>query len=205
MSRDLPRSAAGALPLLDVHFQDPSAPQRLAAAIAEQFRTQAQPGRHFPVFFLVGATSSTGDSLGPFTGWFLKRKGFRGEHVGDLENPVHATNLRERLSEAWTRALRRERLPYIIAVDAAVGRPGRITLNRGPLTPGAAMGKVLPQVGHVHIMGGMANFPFMIWFADLDQTVGMAEVIADGLMAFWAAYESGELFRSPSAVRTGLA
>ena len=86
-----------------------------------------------------------------------------------------------------------------------MGRPGRITLNRGPLTPGAAMGKVLPQVGHVHIMGGMANFPFMIWFADLDQTVGMAEVIADGLMAFWAAYESGELFRSPSAVRTGLA
>ena len=59
------------------------------------------------------------------------------------------------------------------------------------------MGKALPQVGHLHIMGGMANFPFMIWFADLDQTVGMAEVIADGLLAFWAAYESGELFRQP--------
>jgi len=201
----MPRPAAGGLPLLDVHFEDPTAPARLAAAIANQFRALAQPERHMPVFFLVGATSSTGDSLGPFTGWFLKRKGFGGEHVGDLENPVHATNLRERLSEAWSRALRRERLPYIIAVDAAVGRPGRITLNRGPLKPGAAMGKALPQVGHLHILGGMANFPFMIWFADLDKTVGMAEVIADGLLAFWQAYESGDLFHRPSAARTGLA
>lgn len=205
MSRDFPGPAAGGLPLLDMHFEDPRAPERLAGGIAAQFRALAQPERYFPVFFLVGATSSTGDALGPFTGWFLKRKGFRGEHVGDLEDPVHAANLRERLSEAWTRALRRERLPYIIAVDAAVGRPGRLTLNRGPLKPGAAMGKVLPQVGHLHIMGGMANFPFMIWFADLDQTVGMAEVIADGILAFWAAYESGALFRSPSAARTGLA
>jgi putative sporulation protein YyaC len=205
VSRDLPRPAAGVPPLLDVHFEDPTAPERLAAAIARQFRALPHPERHLPVFFLVGATSSTGDSLGPFTGWFLRRKGFRGEHVGDLADPVHATNLRERLAEARARALRRERLPYIIAVDAAVGRPGRITVNRGPLRPGAAMGKALPQVGHLHIMGGMANFPFMIWFTDLDQTVGMAEVIADGLLAFWAAYESGELFGRPSVARTGLA
>jgi len=200
VSRDGARS-----PVVDVHFQDPTAVRQLARALGDQFRAHAQAERYFPVFFLVGATSSTGDSLGPFTGWFLKRKGFTGEYVGDLENPVHATNLRGRLSEARARALRREKLPYLIAVDAAVGRPGRLTLTPGPLRPGAAMGKNLPQVGQVHIMGGMANFPFMIWFAGLDQTVGMAEVIADGLMAFWADYESGRLFGRRQMLQTGLA
>ncbi len=205
MTCDVPGTAAGGPPLLDVHFEEPAAPHRLASALARQFRALPQPERHLPVFFLVGATSSTGDALGPFIGWFLKRKGFRGEHVGDLADPVHAANLRERLGEAQSRALRRERLPFIIAVDAAVGRPGHITLNRGPLRPGAAMGKALPAVGHLHIMGGVANFPFMIWFTDLDRTVGMAEVIADGLLAFWEAFESGSLFHETPAARRGLA
>ncbi|MBP2017362.1 putative sporulation protein YyaC [Symbiobacterium terraclitae] len=189
-------------PVLDVHFREPTAAKQLATALGLQFRSLLQPERYLPVFFLVGATSSTGDSLGPFIGWFLKRKGFTGEYVGDLENPVHATNLRGRLFEAWAGALRREKLPYLIAVDAAVGRPGRITLNRGPLRPGAAMGKSLPRVGQMHIMGGTANFPFMIWFAGLDQTVGMAEVIADGLLAFWDDYESGRLFAHRRTAQT---
>lgn len=201
MSRDLARPAAAPPPVADVHFQDPAAAHELAAALCAQFRAQPRSEKYLPIFFLVGAPSSTGDSLGPFIGWFLKRKGFTGEYVGDLEDPVHATNLRERLSEAWERALQRKRLPYLIAVDAAVGRPGRITVNRGPLQPGAGMGKALPQVGQLHVMGGMANFPFMIWFAGLDQTVGMAEVIADGLLDFWAEYESGRLFMPRTAVR----
>jgi len=204
LSRELISPAPTAAPVVDVHFQDPTAAGKLAAALAAQFRSQPQPERHLPIYFLVGATSSTGDSLGPFIGWFLKRKGFTGEHLGDLEDPVHATNLRERLSEAWDRAIVRDKLPYLIAVDAAVGRQGRITLNRGPLRPGAAMGKALPQVGQLHIMGGTANFPFMIWFAGLDQTVGMAEVIADGLLEFWRGYESGRLFRPRPVARTGL-
>lgn len=205
MTRDPARRAAPAPPAADIHFQEPDAARQLAAALCAEFRAQSRSEKHLPVFFLVGAPSSTGDSLGPFIGWFLKRKGFTGEYVGDLQSPVHATNMRERLSEAWERALRLDRQPFLIAVDAAVGRPGRITVNRGPLQPGAGMGKALPQVGQVHIMGGTANFPFMIWFAGLDQTVGMAEVIADGLLGFWAEYEAGRLFMARTAARSGLA
>jgi putative sporulation protein YyaC len=175
--------------LEDVHYNDADAGRRLAAALRKQFLADGKGERYLPVFFMVGATSSTGDALGPFIGWFLKRKGFGGEYVGDLNEPVHATNIKEKLSEAWMRAMRKNKYPYIIAVDAAVGRPGRITVNRGPLKPGAGMGKSLPQVGSIHVMGGTASFPFLIWFTGLDQTVGMAEVIADGIIEFHRQWE----------------
>lgn len=173
--------------LADVHFQDTGAARGLAAAMMEQYRQDQRVGSpSMPVFFLVGANSSTGDALGPFVGWFLQRKGFTGLYKGDLTDPVHATNLKEKLSEVWYQAMKLGRQPYIIAVDAAVGRAGRVTVNRGALKPGAGMGKTLPPVGNVHVMGGTAAFPFGIWFAALDQTVGMAETIADGIMQFWA-------------------
>jgi len=184
LSFDLASNDVTSTLLADVHYQDAEAPNALANALREQYRLDHKGDKYVPVFFMVGATSSTGDALGPFIGWFLKRKGFKGEFLGDLNDPVHATNIREKLNEAWMRAMKRNKFPYIIAVDAAVGRPGRITVNRGPLKPGAGMGKTLPQVGSIHIMGGTAHFPFMIWFAGLDQTVAMAEVIADGIISF---------------------
>lgn len=205
MSHDLACPELSPAMLADIHYQDSGASHRLTAALVDQFRAEGKSERYFPIFFMVGATSSTGDSLGPFIGWFLNRKGFTGEYIGDLNEPVHATNIREKVNETWQRAMKRSKFPYVIAVDAAVGRPGRITLNRGPLKPGAGMGKSLPQVGSVHIMGGTAHFPFMIWFAGLDQTVAMAEVIADGLHGFWKEYESGRLFLPPRVSRPGLA
>lgn len=179
-------SAALAGVVADVHYQDPGAAGVLARALLEQYHQERRGENHLPVFFLVGANSSTGDALGPFVGWFLRRKGFTGVYRGDLNDPVHATNLKERLHEVYQEAGRLGAFPYIIAVDAAVGRAGRVTLNRGPLRPGAAMGKNLPAVGNLHIMGGTASFPFGIWFAGLDQTVGMAEMIADAILTFWA-------------------
>lgn len=193
MSYELASPDTSSTLLADVHYQDRSAAQALAAALREQFLLDQKGDKYLPLFFMVGATSSTGDALGPFIGWFLKRKGFSGEYLGDLNEPVHATNIKEKLQEAWLRAMKRNKFPYIIAVDAAVGRPGRITVNRGPLKPGAGMGKTLPQVGSIHIMGGTAHFPFMIWFTGLDQTVAMAEVIADGLIQFYGEWESGLL------------
>jgi putative sporulation protein YyaC len=195
LSYDLASPDTTSTLLADVHYQDTAAPKALSHAIRDQFLLDQKSDKYLPMFFMVGATSSTGDALGPFIGWFLKRKGFTGEYLGDLNEPVHATNIKEKLNEAWMRAMKRNKFPYIIAVDAAVGRPGRITVNRGPLKPGAGMGKTLPQVGSLHIMGGTAHFPFMIWFTGLDQTVAMAEVIADGLMHFHNEWESGAFAR----------
>lgn len=205
MSFDLASSDVQPTLLADIHYQDAGASRALAAALREQFKAEMKGDKYLPVFFMVGATSSTGDALGPFIGWFLKRKGFTGEYLGDLNEPVHATNIREKVNEVWMRAMKQNKFPYIIAVDAAVGRPGRITVNRGPLKPGAGMGKNLPQVGSIHIMGGTAHFPFMIWFTGLDQTVAMAEVVADGLLHFYRDWESGRLLEADPTTATGSA
>lgn len=175
--------------LSDSHYHDKDVSKAIATSLFDQWKLEARSDKYIPVFVNVGATSSTGDALGPFVGWFLKRKGFTGEYLGDLDEPVHATNLKEKTNEAWLRAMKLDKFPYIIAIDAAVGRPGRIVVNQGPLKPGAGMGKSLPQVGSVHIMGGTAHFPFMMWFSGLDQTVGMAEVIADGLIGFHSRWQ----------------
>lgn len=180
-----PARLATSTVLADVHYQDATAPITLGRTLLEQYRTDGASSRHIPIFLMVGATSSTGDALGPFVGWFLKRKHFPGAVLGDLEGPVHATNIEEKLVDIRRLGQQHGRIPYVIAVDAAVGRSGHITVNSGPLRPGAGMGKTLPEVGHVHIMGGTASFPFLIWFAGLDQTVAMAEVIADGIVSFY--------------------
>lgn len=171
--------------LADTYYDETSAVDVISSALMmEAKEANFDFAKLEPSFFLVGATGSTGDALGPFVGWFLGRKGFAGDYLGSLNEPVHATNIKEKMNEAWTKATRKNKFPYIIAVDAAVGQPGRITVNRGPLRPGAGMGKDLTQVGSVHIMGGAAHFPFGIWFTGLDQTVAMAEVIADALIRF---------------------
>lgn len=205
MSNEMASPASASTLLADFHYQDAEASRILAAALRDQFRADFKSDKYMPVFFMVGATSSTGDALGPFIGWFLKRKGFDGEYLGDLNEPVHATNIKEKLNEAWTKAMKRNKFPYIIAVDAAVGRPGRVTVNKGPLKPGAGMGKNLPQVGSVHIMGGTAHFPFMIWFTGLEQTVAMAEVIADGIISFYTEYASGTFRVAAADAKSGSA
>lgn len=171
--------------LADVDYRKTGAERQIADALAAHFQTECRGPQYVPYFILVGANSSTGDALGPFVGWFLQRRGFPGLYRGDLHRPVHATNLEEQYAAAMAETLRGGRYPLFMAVDAAVGRAGRITVNEGPLQPGAGVGKQLPEVGTVHVLGGTAAIPFGIWFASLDQTVGMAEIIANAIELMW--------------------
>ncbi|BDG61294.1 DUF1256 domain-containing protein [Caldinitratiruptor microaerophilus] len=192
MKRERARTPRGPAALVaDVHYQDAGASELLGRALYEAYLAE-RAGPSVPVFLLVGANSSTGDAVGPFVGWFLRRKGFGGPWLGDLSDPVHAANIGERVKEVWERAAPYGREPFLVAVDAAVGRAGQVTVNRGPLRPGAGMGKALPPVGHVHVMAGVATVPFGIWFAELDRTVGMAEVIADAAIVFWSLYRGSD-------------
>lgn len=166
---------------------------RLEAALRQMLRAQAG-GREI-VVVCVGATSSTGDVLGPLVGTMIaKRMERRARHkrarqprlqvLGTLGSPVHATNLFQRTDGIDPRA-------YVLAVDAAVGVPGKITLTKGPLRPGAGMGKLLPIIGDAHIMGGTAAFPFGIWFADFGAVLEMAEVISEAIFQAAATVTSG--------------
>ncbi len=101
----------------------------------------------------IGSDRSTGDSLGPLIGAYLKQLSLPRTTVwGTLADPVHALNL-----ERYTQRLKDdETQPLVIAVDASLGKPGSVGLievGRGPLIPGAGVNKKLPPVGHIYLSG----------------------------------------------------
>jgi len=113
-----------------------------------------QKNQNRPIILLcIGTDRSTGDSLGPLTGTKIKEKRLPGLAIfGTLDEPVHAENLQttiEKINSTYHH-------PYIIAVDACLGRfdsIGYITLSEGPLKPGTAVKKDLPEVGEIHFTG----------------------------------------------------
>src|SRR5690625_6355739 len=101
--------------------------------------------RQYFVDFL-GTDLPKGDSLEPLTVTFYSEK--RPRHMtiyGTLHEPVHATNL-----ESYVMDIKENhRNPYIIAVDACLGRNtsvGCLITGVGPLLPGAALNKPLPSI-----------------------------------------------------------
>ena len=114
------------------------------------------PGQ--PVIVMcIGSDRSTGDSLGPLVGYKLSKFTFENVHVyGCLQSPIHAANL----SAAIDKIRRQHSRPFIIALDASLGKKehiGFITIGTGPLKPGLGVKKKLPEVGDIHITGIVNN------------------------------------------------
>jgi putative sporulation protein YyaC len=138
------------------------------------------------IFVCIGTDRSTGDSLGPLVGSKLKEKNLSNFHVyGTLENPIHAMNLNEQLNHI----LNTHQNPFIIGVDACLGRlksVGSITIGDGPVKPGAGVNKELPPVGNIHLTGIVNVSGFMEFFVlqntRLYLVMNMAEKIAEGIL-----------------------
>ncbi|MFE4133542.1 spore protease YyaC [Peribacillus sp. YIM B13482] len=108
------------------------------------------------IFLCIGSDRSVGDSLGPLVGTMLKEHQVPYRVYGTLEKPVHAFNLEETLKEI-NKLFKK---PLIFSVDACLGNQnqvGYVFLKEGPLVPGKALKKVLPDVGDYHIVG-MVNY-----------------------------------------------
>jgi len=110
------------------------------------------------IFLCIGIDRSTGDCFGPLTGTLLEQ--LRVPNVfGTLEKPVHAQNL------AGIYAHLPEK-KYVVAVDASLGgirELGYLKVNKSPLLPGSATGKILPSVGDISVVlivnvAGLANY-----------------------------------------------
>ncbi len=101
----------------------------------------------------IGSDRSTGDSLGPLVGAYLKQLSLPRTAIwGTLEDPVHALNLENYTDKITSDETR----PLVIAVDASLGKPGSVGLievGKGPLIPGAGVNKKLPPVGHIYLSG----------------------------------------------------
>lgn len=132
------------------HYTDTHAISRLQDRLNQYLRTA---GGRKVILLCVGTDRSTGDSLGPLTGTILSQKCLPGLVIlGTLEKPIHAENLTSAMEEIMSTYHN----PYIIALDACLGRldsVGHITLAEGPLKPGTAVKKDLPEVGDIHLTG----------------------------------------------------
>lgn len=136
------------------------------------------------VIVCIGTDRATGDCLGPLIGYKVKDMKYKNVHVyGTLDEPVHAKNLCE-----YMRLFRKFDNPFIIAIDACLGRferIGFINIKNGPLSPGSGVNKNLPTIGHVNITGIVNVGGFMeimiLQNTRLSVVMNMANLIANGL------------------------
>jgi len=94
----------------------------------------------------VGTDRSTGDSFAPFVGTYLEENGIKNV-IGTIDNPCHASNLDERLSEIPDNV-------YIIALDACLGKMENlenINIIKDQLEPGKGVNKKLTSFGDLTI------------------------------------------------------
>lgn len=136
------------------------------------------------VIVCIGTDRATGDCLGPLIGYKIRDMKYNNIHVfGTLDEPVHAKNLNE-----YIRLFERYSKPFIIAVDACLGRLERIgyvNIKEGPLSPGSGVNKNLPSIGNINITGIVNVGGFMeimiLQNTRLSIVMNMANLIANGL------------------------
>ncbi|MRX73395.1 spore protease YyaC [Bacillus lacus] len=136
------------------------------------------------VILCIGTDRSTGDSLGPLVGAKLNRQLSQFPVYGTLKDPVHAVNLEDTIEYIN----KKHKFPYIIAIDACLGKlnsVGTFLASPGPLRPGAGVNKILPEVGSMHITGIVNVSGFMEYFVlqntRLHLVMAMADIIAESI------------------------
>jgi putative sporulation protein YyaC len=135
------------------------------------------------IVLCIGSNRINGDSLGPFVGTLLAN--LYSKHmtvIGNLKQPVDAMNIKEMIKQ-----IRTTPSTYTIAIDSVVGVSDyihTIVIRTGSLAPGSALGKKLPAVGDMSIMGVMmeddkdaAALPY----TNLHVVYQMAKAIALGI------------------------
>ena len=104
------------------------------------------------VIFCIGTDRYIGDCLGPLVGTFLTKLDISPPIFGTLSQPVHAINLRKNIMLAKSIYPNHK----IIALDACLGSSdniGSIQIKTTPIFPGKGVGKKLPPIGDISIIG----------------------------------------------------
>lgn len=167
-----------------VHMDNPLAVLKLSAQLEHYLNNIGK--KKNPIICCIGTDRATGDSLGPLTGWHLQSllQGLNIEVFGTVEYPVHAANLPATL-EALAPKMNEHPL---IAVDACLGQfssIGTIVFQPGPLKPGSAVKKQLPEIGDIGITGIVNVCGFMelqiLQNTRLHIVLKMSQIIANSI------------------------
>jgi putative sporulation protein YyaC len=133
----------------------------------------------------IGTDKCIGDCLAPLVGSILIKKNFSCPVIGTLDNPVHAINIEGIIKKT----LQEYPEHLIIAIDACIGFQeyvGDIQIKSSPIFPGKGVGKSLPHIGDISIVGVVDTFDnsdlFSIRNIRLSFIMNMAEKIANALL-----------------------
>lgn len=156
------------------HYKAPSTIEELSKYLSNNITLPL-------LIFCVGTDRCIGDALGPLTGTILKKQLLHLPVYGTVENPIHALNITSSLRDI------KKSYPnsFIIAIDASLGNGdeiGNIIIRKSPLYPGKGVGKRLPAVGDLSIVGivedASSDVASTIHNIRLHFIMSMAEIIA---------------------------
>lgn len=121
--------------------------------IVENFKLS---GKDELIIICIGTDKCIGDCLAPMIGTFIQEQNDNIMIYGTLEKPVHALNIDKRLKEINNNHPN----AYVIGIDACLGDEeniGEIRLRDYSISPGKGVGKELPKVGDMSIIGIVDN------------------------------------------------
>ncbi|MTI46817.1 spore protease YyaC [Sporosalibacterium faouarense] len=136
------------------------------------------------IIVCIGTDKCIGDCLGPLVGTLLKKKKFPNLIYGTLNDPIHAVNIKEKIG--YIKRIHPSN--PVIAIDACLGEEdnvGNIQIRNSPIFPGKGVGKKLPSIGDVSVIGiidTMNDYSGLsLHSIRLSLVMEMAEVIVNGL------------------------
>lgn len=122
----------------------------IANFIYEQYK---KSGKKEIIIVNIGTDRMTGDAFAPMLGTKLKENDCKFTVYGDLNRPIHAMNVKRRKEEIYNE----HKDAFIIGVDASTSNKltdtHSVIVKNKPVYPGKGVGKDLPNVGDVGILG----------------------------------------------------
>lgn len=167
-----------------LNINSPMASVNFSVMLSKYINLYFKPPYEELVLLCIGTDRSTGDALGPIVGHKLSSSLSKYNYVhihGTLDDPVHAKNLKEKVDSIYNSLNN----PFIIAIDACLGkvnRIGYINVNKGSLKPGAGVNKNLPPVGDVSITGIVNLGGYMEYFVLQSTRLSLVMNMADTLV-----------------------
>lgn len=162
---------------LSVHYQNRYA----AFSISHRLQTYLTDNM---AIVCIGTDKCIIDSLGPLVGTMLTKNNICIDVYGTLAEPVHAMNMVARLKK-----INEKNYTTVIAIDACLSNKkeqGIIEVRERALTPGRGIGKSLPEIGDISIIGitgtSDKSIDELIEDTRLSMVYSMAEVITAGII-----------------------
>lgn len=162
---------------IEVHYKNSFASLKIGYYLADFLDK-------YSAIVCIGTDKCIIDSLGPLIGTMLSKEKLPIDIYGTLDKPVHAMNIND-----YIKLIKSKNYDNILAIDACLSikkNQGIVEVRQGPITPGKGIGKLLPDIGDVSIIGIVDSsdkgFHNLVQETRLSFIYEMSEVITEGIL-----------------------